>query len=368
MRVLGNRQIQSVLWIVFYLTLLDIATNIIFRFPTDPQNSPPSFLQGYFEYGRSVEGKFECMIKAAKVQSESTLRYGWIQNKSYESLPKKAVKSQTLVAVYGMSHAELLGKAIAKVDSEYIVRNIMAPGAPPAWSFAAYEADKDQHEAKVVILGIMTDNIAYLSATSGATSYFDMSHPYTFPRYFVENGQLKKVWPPFFTEEGFREYLNDSRKWTEYTDWLAKNDKFYDAFLFKRSLTDKSALFRLLRRAYAQKLKERLFSHVYTKDGFNLNSDENIALQGIVIAFARSARKQERLPIVYIVNNEGRKDHLYKALKPVLDANRIPFLSTHIICPPDDPSAFTGINSHFTPSKDMELAREMIKVIKANLE
>ena len=107
-----------------------------------------------------------------------------------------------------MSHAELLGEAIAKIDSKYVIRNITAPGVPPGWSFAAYETDKNQHDAKVVILGIMTDSIAYISATSGATSYFDMSHPYTFPRYSVEDDQLKQIYPPFFTEEGFKDYLS----------------------------------------------------------------------------------------------------------------------------------------------------------------
>lgn len=368
MQALRNIQVQSVLWIVFYLALIDIAVNIIFRFPEDPQKNPPSFFQGYFEYGRSVEGKFDCFIRAAKLQSAPTLGYGWIQSKSYESLPQKAGKNQTLIAVYGMSHAELLGKAIAKVDSKYVVRIIMAPGAPPGWSFAAYEADKNQHEARVVILGIMTDNIAYISATSGATSYFDMSHPYTFPRYYVEDGQLKQIYPPFCTEESFKKYLYNPKKWTEYTEWLSKNDKFYDAFLFKRSLTDRSSLFRVLRHAYSEKIKDKLISRVYTKDGFNLNSEEIIALQEIVKAFAQSAREQKRLPIIYIVNNEGRGDHLYRALKPVLDANSISFLSTHIICPPDDPRVFLGTNSHFIPSKDMELAKGIIRIIKEERE
>ncbi len=230
MRALKNRQVQSVLWLVFYLVVIDIAVNTIFRFPIDPENTPPSFLQGYFEYGRSVEGKLDRMTGLAKDQSAPILGYGWLQRKSYESLPDR--ENQNLVAVYGMSHTKLLGEAVAQIDSKYVIRNITGPGAPPGWSYAAYEADKKRHEAKVVILGIMTDSIAYLSATSGATSYFDMSHPYTFPKYYVEKGQLKQIYPPYFTEEGFREYFHDKRKWAEYTDWLEKNDKFYNAFLF----------------------------------------------------------------------------------------------------------------------------------------
>jgi hypothetical protein len=360
------RMVSITLWIVFYLTIMDIAVNIIFRFPVDPKNTPPSFLQGYFEYGRSVEGKLDKMVRLADTQPNPILGYGWLQNKRYESLPKEASDNQTLVAVYGMSHADLLGKAIVAVDNKYVIRYITAPGAPPGWSFAAYEADKDCHEAKVVILGIMTDSVPYLSATAGTTSYFELGHPYTFPRYFVKDGQLKQAYPPFFTAEGFKEYFYDSRKWGEYRDWLAKNDKFYNAFLYKRSFTDMSALFRVLRRAYSTHIKEKRVNHVYTKDGFNLNSEEIVALRGIIKAFAQSAREKKSLPIIYIVNNEGRKDHLYRALKPVLEANNIPFLSTHIICPPDDPRIFLGTNSHFIPSKDMELAKEITKIIMKN--
>jgi hypothetical protein len=359
-----SRIVQSILWILFYLTIMDVGVNIIFRFPIDPQNTPPSFLQDYFECGRSVEGKLDRMTGHTSPESNGILGYGWIKNKRYESLPNKAGDNQSLVAVYGMSHTKLLGESIAKVDSKYIIRDITAPGAPASWSFAAYEEDKVKHKADVVILGIMTENVQYLSATAGTTSYFDMSHPYTFPRYFVEDGQLKEIYPPFFTSEGYREYFFNLKKWGEYCDWLAKNDKFYDPILFKRSLTDMSAMLRVLRRAYSERIKEKRVSQVYTREGFNLNSEEVVVLHGIVKAFAQSARKQKSLPIVYIVNNEGRGNHLYRALKPVLEANNIPFLSTHIICPPDDPRIFTGVNSHFIPSKDMELAREVIKIIE----
>jgi hypothetical protein len=354
----------SFIWIVFYLAVIDVMVNIIFQFPKEPEKTPPSFLEGYFEYGRSVEGKLDRMARRGNDQSAPILGYGWLENKRYESLPKKAGEGEVLVAVYGMSHIKILGNAIAKIDSKYVIRNITGPGVPPGWSFAAYRRDKNLHEAKVVILGIMTDSIPFISATSGATSYFDMSHPYTFPRYFVQNGLLKEIFPPFYTEEGFREYLYNPIEWAEYRDWLSKNDKFYNAFLFERSLTDRSALFRVLRRSYSQKIKDKIIGHIYTKDGFNSRSEEIVALRKIVKTFAKEAREEEKFPIVYIVNNQGRGDHLYRALKPVLEAHNIPFLSTHIICPPDDPRVFMVMNSHFIPSKDMELAREMIKIIE----
>jgi hypothetical protein len=363
----SNKYFQSALWVLVYLLIIDISVNIVFQYPKNPGKNPPSFFQGYFEYGRSVEGKLDKIKKGAERESDEILGYGWLKNKRYNSLPKKAAEGQVLIAVYGMSHTKLLGEAIETLDKKYIVRSITGPGVPPGWSYAAYDADRNQHEAKVVILGIMTDNIAYISSTSGATSYFDMSHPYTFPRYYVKEDQLKAVYPPFYTEEGLRDYLLDNEKWNSYTEWLEVNDKHYDAFLFKRSISDYSAIMRVIRRAYSQRLKESISNRIFTNKGFNTESDEFVALTRIVKNFAEDARRQERIAILYIVNNEGRGDFLYRALYPFLEANNILFLSTHEICPPDNPRVFLRTNSHFLPSKDLELGKEIIKIIAKNI-
>lgn len=367
MKILINRRLQIVLWLVLYLALIDITVNIIFRFPENPQKTPPSFLQGYFEYGRSIEGKFDSMVRAARLQSEPTLGYGWLKKKIIDSLTRKADANHTLVAVYGMSHTKLLGEAMAKVNNQYLIRRITAPGAPVGWSYTAYDIDKEQHDASVVILGIMTDNIALLGATSGATTYFDLGHPYTFPRYSVDNGQLKQKYPPFFTEEGFAEHFRNTNKWQEYRSWLNDNDKFYNVFLFRKTLADHSAFLRVIRRAYAEMMKKRITKLIYTKDGFDLQSEEIKILRAIIVEFSKSARAQKKLPVIYIVNNEGRSTHLFDAVQPVLDKYKILYLSSHIICPSDDPKAYTGINSHFTPAKDIELAKEMIRIIETNL-
>lgn len=54
-------------------------------------------------------------------------------------------------------------------------------------------------------------------------------------------------------------------------------------------------------------------------------------------------------------------DHLYQTLKSTLVEKEIPFLSSHTICPPDDPRSFL-IDGHFMPEKDAELAQAMIEI------
>lgn len=262
-----------------------------------------------------------------------------------------------------MSHTKQLGDAMARIGNKYVIRSICAPGAPVGWGYAAYDLDKEKHSAKVVVWGIMTDNVPFTGATLGASIYFDLGHPYTFPRYYVENGDLRAIRPPFLSLQGFKHYRNDGAKWGEYRQWLSRYDKFYDPLLFTQNLADYSAIFRIIRRAYAQNAHERAFNKVYMKDSFRTDSEEIVTLRMMVQIFADSARRQGRIPIVFMINNRGCGDYLYRALKPSLDAKNIPFLSSHIICPPNDPKVYTG-DGHFTPEKNVELAEEMIRVIE----
>lgn len=359
------KRLKIVLWILFYLVLIDVSVNVVFRYPDNPHNIRPSFLQSYFDYGRSVEGKLKWMTRPTVEESAPRVNGGWLKSDKYLSLPSKTTKpGEVLVALYGMSHTEELWKAISKTDKNYLIRGFMAAGAPPNWSYAAYEIDRGRHKADAVIIGILTDTVAPVTATTGMTAFFDSSFPYTFPRYTVQEGKLRVVHPPFYNATEYIEHFYDRSKWDNYRTWLNKNDKYYDPLLFEDTILDHSAFFRLLRRAYSEGEKQKRLNAVHTKAGFNDASEEITVLRNIVRVFAESARKDGIVPIVYVVNSKGNGDHLFRALKPVFDAYEIPHLSTHIICPPDDPRAYLSENSHFIPSKDMELAREMIKIIE----
>lgn len=362
------KSIKIILWIIFYLVLIDLCINVIFRYPQDPKNISPTFLQSYFDYGRSVEGKLQWMTRPSPESSAPRVSGGWIKSDKYLSLPTKASgKNKVLLALYGMSHTQCLWEAILKTDKRFLIRGFMAAGAPPNWSYAAYEYDRGRHKADVAIIGILTDTVPQITATTGMTAFFDSSFPYTFPRYTIKNNKLNVAYPPFYDSKSYIEYFYDQSKWNEYRKWLSEHDKYYDAFLFQTSLLDHSAFFRLLRRAYSEREKSMRTKDVYNNRGFNEANEEIIILRAIVKAFADSARKDGIIPIVYVVNSKGSGDHLYRALKPVFEANGIPYLSTHVICPPDDPHVYLAENSHFIPSKDMELAAAMIKIIEREI-
>ncbi len=355
-------------WMLTSLMVIDIVVNIIFHPPASP-HAEPSAMQDYFDYGRSVEGKLDRMTRPSEVESAPRVRGGWLNSDHYKSLPNKASKpDEVLVALYGMSHTQCLWEAIQKTDEKYLIRGFMSAGATPNWSYAAYELDKGGHKADVVILGIMTEGVSQVASTTGMTVYFDINYPYTFPRYRVNDNKLIASWPPFLDAKGYIESFYSPSKWDQYRAWLAKNDKYYNSILFKKSLFDHSAFVRLLRRAYSEKVKQKITSGIKTNTGFIESSEEVVVLRTIVKTFAESARNENIIPIIYIVNLKGQSDSLFRILKPVLDAHKIQYLSTHIICPPDDPRVYLSENSHFVPSKDMELAKEMIKIIEKEIE
>jgi len=55
-------------------------------------------------------------------------------------------------------------------------------------------------------------------------------------------------------------------------------------------------------------------------------------------------------------------DRLFKLVEPVLKKENILYLSTHEICPPNDPRYYDS-TSHFIESKNKELATEMLNII-----
>ncbi|MCG6537349.1 MAG: hypothetical protein L7F78_22220 [Syntrophales bacterium LBB04] len=172
----------AILWITFYLVLIDIFINIVFQYPKDPRNIQPSFLQSYFDYGCSVEGKLQWMTRPSAAESAPRVSGGWLRDDKYLSLPSKVTKAdEVLIALYGMSHTKELWKAISKIDKRYVIRGFMSAGAPPNWSYADYEIDRGRHKAAVVILDILTDTVPQITATTGMTAFFDSSFPDTVP-------------------------------------------------------------------------------------------------------------------------------------------------------------------------------------------
>ena len=137
----------------------------------------------------------------------------------------------------------------------------------------------------------------------------------------------------------------------------------YNSFIMRENFLDHSSLFRLIRRAYSQRFMRNSRKAISDRSGFRADSEQVQVARAIVREFAKQARRDGITPVIFLVNNFGYSDHLFKALSPVLKADNIPYLSSHTVIPPDDPRGYLP-DSHFTDEADDKLAVALAKVIE----
>jgi hypothetical protein len=343
------------------LIVLDVLIGVAFAYPSDPKRVP-SWLQLYFDYGRSVEGKLRRQTRANPAETAPITLTGWYDPLEVADPPSNPEKQ--IVTIYGMSHAVRLGQALNRVSSLFAARTVGAPGASTNWSYGAYLRDRGGGKSRAVILAFMSANFIAIDTLSSMTWNIDFPDPYTSDRFVVDRDRLRVIHPPY---SGFHDYalaLADPARWRQALVDFAANDTIYNSFLVKADAFDHSSLFRLVRRAYAQRYFRQKRRDVLDPIGFNPQSEQVQVARAMVRDFAAEARQEGTVPVIYIVNNFGYSDYLFEALKPALEADQIPYVSSHIIQSPDDPRGYLP-DSHFTDDVDLKLAHALEQAISA---
>jgi hypothetical protein len=121
---------------------------------------------------------------------------------------------------------------------------------------------------------------------------------------------------------------------------------------------------RLVRRAWAQKRDREERAKALDEAGFVAESEAVQLANAIAAGFARQARREGVIPVIYVVNNLGFGDHLFRALEPTLRAQHIPFLNSAAVIDPRDASSYLP-DTHFTDEADRRLANELERIIRA---
>ena len=351
------------LWTILGLVIIDVAINVFFAYPSNPKDTNPSWARLYFEYGRSTEGRLERMTRADRSQTAPITLAGWYDPLEVHQFP--STPQGPIVTIYGMSHAMRLGLALRRVSDQFTVRLVGAPGAPANWSYGAYLRDRGGGHSRVVVLSFMSSTLAMTNTLSAMTWSYDLPMPYTSDRFYFRGSDLGVVHPPY---ESFRQYVEafyNQSKWRAALNVFAKYDTMYSSFMMDKNVLDHSSLFRLIRRAYAQRLSRNARRAVLDQTGFQSDSEQIKVAQAIIRAFAMQVRADGMIPVVFIVNNFGYSDYLYEALGPILHADNIPYLSSHTVVSPDDPRGYLP-DSHFTDSVDNKLASALIKIIQSS--
>lgn len=354
------------LWALFFLVLADVLINVLFAYPYRSKHSPNT-LQRYFEYGRSTEGTVRKMVGITDEQSAPITQPGWLGNEAlFHGLPTEPeAGKEILIATYGGSFNQRVSRAIAKKYGDTIsVRAVGAPGGPLNWTYAAYQLDRSQHQADVVILTLISFTAAKF--TMGG-QFGDLQAPYTRPLYFLKSGQIQEVQPEILSLTQLRKAIyDDSDLWTNHVQKLSQYDPYYKPVLFKQSILDSSSIIRMIRRWYGKKFEAHVESEFYDSAGFKPESEAVQIMKALVEDFAKSAREDGIVPVVYLANTQGWGSSLYEVLLTTLEDNSIPYISSHFSVPTDNPRLFLS-DGHYVPEKDEELADQIVQVIHQQL-
>lgn len=348
-------------WVVIGLVAIDVLINVIFAYPSDPRVTNPSQPRVYFEYGRSPEARLARMTRSDPSETAPITLAGWYDPLQVEEFDAAAPKP--IVTIYGMSHAVALGHALRRTSDRFSPRIIGAPGATTNWSYGAYLRDRGGGKSKAVVLALMSVTLPMITTMSPMTWNLDFPMPYTSDRFYLEEGRLRVVAPPFNSFQQYVQTFNDPTKWAAARSLFAEHDAMYNSFIMRSTVLDHSSLFRLIRRAYGQRFVRSERNSVLGETGFRPESEQVQVARAIVAEFAKDARTNGMMPVVYIVNNFGFSDFLYQALRPTLVADKIPYLSSHTIVSPSDPRAYLP-DSHFTDAVDDKLARALAELLE----
>jgi hypothetical protein len=347
-------------WIIIGLVTIDVMINFVFGYPADPKITNPSELRAYFDYGRSVQGKLRRMTRADKIQTAPITLAGWYDPLQVEE--KSTAPQNPVVTFYGMSHAVRLALALGRISDRYTPRIVGAPGATANWAYGAYLRDRGGRKSRAVVLAFMTANLPMITTMSPMTWNIDAPMPYTADRFYVENAQLRVIHPPYTSFEQYVQTFYDPTKWSAALDLFAKDDSMYNSLIMRASIFDHSSLYRLVRRAYGQRFIRNSRKASIDQTGFRPDSEQIGVARMIVHEFAAQARSDSMIPVIFLVNNLGYSDYLFQALKPALNADKIPYVSSDSVVSPNDPRGYLP-DSHFTDDGDDELARELVKLI-----
>lgn len=351
------------LWYIIGMVSIDLSLYILFQLPEDIFEEP-SAIVNYFNYGISVEKKLRRQI-GPTIESTSLLaRAGWINN-NIDNKQKNANTSDKLQSItfYGMSFTNKIAEAFKKISPNFSVRKISGPGAPPNHSYFAFSKDIKANQSDIFVFGILASSVEGMMSMTGATIGFEGAAAYTYPIYRWKHNELEVTFPIISNLDDLRKSLTNDQLWIAWEDQLESNDSYYCPFLFKKNILDSSVIFRLIRRAWSKHKINKIRDSILSADGFDEKSNTIVTLKMLVKSFSSKAIKNGKLPIVLLHNNRGYHNHLFLALKSLLETNDIPYVSSHEIAPPEDPNSYGADNYHFKNEIDDKMAHKILEII-----
>ncbi len=355
-------------WAIIGLAAIDAFIGVAFRYPSDP-TAMPSRPEAFFEYGRSAEGAFKRMTRPDRARTAPITLSGWYEplvatgSADQQVTSSSSQPSKPVVTIYGGSHSVRLAQALGRVTDDLAWRSIGAPGATSNWSYGAFLRDRmDYTKSSAVVLTFNTNLLPSITSFSPAMWNYDAPSPYTADRFYLDRGKLKVLHPPYDSFAEYERTLSNPKAWSRAVEFFAKNDPLFNAISFRSNVLEHSALIRLVRRAHNSERFKTNELAVLDRSNFRQDSEAVQVGRAIIQAFAARARADGKVPIIFLVNDLGYSDVLFRALKPAMDSAGVAYVSSHQFVSSSDPSGYLP-DGHFTDANDDRLAAELERIV-----
>ncbi len=351
-------------WVVFWLAVIDAIAGLTFSPAKSDEPGLVGQFASYFERGMSSEARLRRRVDDPTGRYNEMLASGWVDPEQWRNQNSRAGAGQEqLVAFYGNSLTRQVASVVAEQNPDVGVRMVFGPIAPPSHAYACFLADRGLHAADVVVLGVSSNTVAGVLSMTRITQSIVEPLPYTYTRYFVEDGDITAVEPMVSTLAELRAALAEPAQWQRHSMQLAEFDEFYSARLFNASVLDHSMLAKLLRAALAIRREREVSDRVKGRSGFQEGSEATHVLRAILRDFGSRARSDGRRALVLVMSTIGDGDGLDKLLRESLAQDGIEALYSNDVCPSTDRDTYQD-DGHFSPDCARAIAEELIRGLR----
>ncbi len=356
--------LKSLIATIACLALLDVAVAGALGLLQGRGGAGAKLVQ-FFDYGFSVPGKLKNWV-AHPGTPGNLFDVAWRDAMMRKSAKRFAGEDPARPEIrgYSMSFVNHVLEAANKLDPNLVVDLHAGPAAPPNATFAMFLDDRpNRRKGDVAVFGILSSSVPGMATLSNQTWMFEQPSPFTYPVFLpAAGGGLTRIEPLVESAAQERAILQAPSSFTAraWRGQLRDVDAFYMPETFGLPWLDISPFARLVRRSVAVKsiaaTKERLLAD---PDGAHLPYGE--ILRRMVGEFARIARQDGQIPVVVLVQVQGKPD-LAALLRPTLTAERIRYVATVDDQDPTDPEAYTS-DGHYRPAIRVRFGQAFLKVI-----
>lgn len=352
-------------WTIFWLAAIEVGCQILERVEPIRESAFGRPIAAYLERGESTARRLRAAWGSDDPNLKAMIDAGWIDRSRWRELPaRRTAATPHLAAFYGNSFTRQIASHVGRLEPAIAVRMIFGPVAPASHAYACFLEDRGEHAADAVVIGVVLEMLPGLRAMTRATQSVVEPSPYTFPRYWIEDGALASADPAIRRFEDFGHALEDTAAWEAHLAALEGHDDFYSAALYNESWLDELAFTRFLKSAWAIRRHRSVVDPVIAGLADPASSEPVAVLVEILRRFGEQAREDGRRPLVLLIDTPAVSPKASRHVRDRLAARNLTTILSADSCDGNDPRSYAA-DGHLSEACAIRVAEQVRNWIEA---